>query len=134
MQISALFALAVAEVHGIRVEGIERRRTLVLAVVVGEHGAMLVEKVIGVADKHWIKLLPEGIPMSAISSLNQTLGRWFVTKYGRTQVVTTMSRVAPLGIGAAIGAGGNRVMSHMAIEASRRVFGPPPTRFAPAGL
>lgn len=40
-------ALAVAEAHGIRVDEVERRRTLVLAVVLGDRGAMLVEKIAG---------------------------------------------------------------------------------------
>lgn len=44
LEATALFVLAVAEVHGIHVAEVERRQTLVLAVLLGDHGAMLVEK------------------------------------------------------------------------------------------
>jgi hypothetical protein len=82
VQATTLFALAVAEVHGIAVEDVERRRALVLAIVVGDHGAMLVEKIAGRTGEHWGKLLPDVIPVSSITAINKTLGDWFVTKYG----------------------------------------------------
>jgi hypothetical protein len=134
LQATALFALAVAEVHGIRVEEVERRRALVLAVVVGEHGAMLVEKIAGQTSEHWGKLLPESIPMSSVTAINKTLGSWFVTKYGRGRGFVTMGRVAPLGIGVAIGAGGNRACGRVVVKTSRRVFGPPPANFPDDGV
>jgi hypothetical protein len=133
LQATALFALAVAEVHGIRVEEVERRRALVLAVVVGDHGAMLVEKIAGQTSEHWGKLLPESIPMSSITAINKTLGGWFVTKYGRKRGFVAMGRVAPLGVGVAIGAGGNRACGRVVVNTSRRVFGPPPANFPDDG-
>lgn len=128
---TALFALAVAEVHGIEVHDVERRRTVVWAVVIGDHGAMLMEKIVGEAGEHWIKLLPQEIPSSAVTALNKTVGRWFVTKYGHQQAALAIRKVAPLGMGTAVGAGGNRALSHLVITASRRMFGPPPASFPP---
>lgn len=132
LQATALFALAVAEVHGIRIEEVERRRTLVLAVVVGDHGARLVEKMTVQAAEHWAELLPEVIPMSSIAAVNNVLSPWFVTKYGRTRGIVAMSRVAPFGVGVLVGAGGNRALGRTVVNTSRRVFGPPPACF-PAG-
>lgn len=133
LQATAFFALAVAEVHGIGVEEVERRRALVLAVVVGDHGAMLVEKIAGHTSEHWGKLLPESIPMSSITAINKALGGWFVTKYGRKPGFVAMGRVAPLGIGVVIGAGGNRACGRVVVNTSRRVFGPPPANFPDNG-
>lgn len=133
LEATALFALAVAEVHGIRVDEVERRRTLVLAVVLGDRGAMLVEKMTGRTGQHWGDLLPDAIPMSSISSINKTLGRWFLTRYGCELGVLVCGRIAPFGIGAAIGAAGNRAFGRTVVNASQRVFGPPPARFADAG-
>ncbi|MGH3753793.1 MAG: hypothetical protein ACRDRP_14055 [Pseudonocardiaceae bacterium] len=133
LEATALFALAVAEVHGIRVEEVERRRTLVLAVVLGDRGAMLVEKMTGRTGQHWGDLLPDMIPMSSISAINTTLGRWFLTRYGRKLGVLALGRVAPFGIGAAIGAAGNRAFGRTVVNTSQRVFGPPPARFADGG-
>jgi hypothetical protein len=129
LETTALFALAVAEVHGIRVDEVERRRTLVLAVALGDNGAMLVEKIAGRGGEQWGKLLPDAIPMSSITAINKTLGRWFLTRYGRKQGVLALGRIAPFGIGVAIGAAGNRAVGRVVVDTSRRVFGPPPARF-----
>jgi hypothetical protein len=130
LETTALFALTVAEVHGIRVNEVERRRTLVLAVVLGEPGAKLVEKMAGQADQHWGELLPDGIPMSSITAINKTLGRWFLTRYGGKLGALAIGKVAPFGIGAAIGAGGNRALGRTVVTTSQQVFGPAPTSFA----
>jgi hypothetical protein len=130
---TALFALAVAEVHGVRIADIERRRTLLLAVVLGDNGAMLVEKMAGRTGQHWGDLLPEAIPLSSITAINKTLGRWFLRRYGRKQGMLAIGRLAPLGIGAAIGASGNHAFGRTVVTTSRRVFGPPPARFAEGG-
>jgi hypothetical protein len=130
---TALFALAVAEVHGIRVVDIERRRTLVFAVVLGDSGAMLVEKMAGRKVQHWGELLPDTIPLSSITSINKILGRWFLRKYGRKQGMLALGRLAPFGIGAAIGGAGNRAFGRTVVRTSRRVFGPPPTSFGEHG-
>ena len=127
---TALFALAVAEVHGIRITDVERRRTLLLAIVLGDNGAMLVEKMAGRTGQHWGDLLPEAIPLSSITAINKTLGRWFLRRYGRKQGMLAIGRLAPLGIGAAIGAAGNHAFGRTVVTTSRRVFGPPPARFA----
>ena len=130
---TALFALAAAEVHGIRVDEIERRRTLILAIVLGDSGAILVEKVTGRTSQHWGELLPDVIPMSSIAAINTTLGRWFLTRYGRKLGVLAFGRVAPFGIGAVIGAAGNRALGRTVVHTSQRVFGPPPARFTDDG-
>jgi hypothetical protein len=129
LEATALFALAVAEVHGIRVADVERGRTLVLAVVLGDSGAMLVEKMAGRTGQHWAELLPDAIPMSSITAINKTLGRWFLRNYSRKQGMMALGRLAPFGIGAAIGAAGNRAFGRTVVNTSRRVFGPPPTNF-----
>lgn len=133
LQATTLFALAVAEVHGIGVEDAERHQALVLAVIFGDHGAMLVEKIAGHTGEHWGRLLPESIPMSSITAVNKTVGGWFVTKYGRKRGFVAMGKVAPLGIGVAIGAGGNRACGRVVVDTSRRVFGPPPANFPDDG-
>ncbi len=127
---TVLFALAVAEVHGIRVVDVERRRTLLLAVVLGDNGAMLVGKMTGRRGQHWGDLLPEAIPLSSITAANKVLGRWFFRRYARKQGIVALGRLAPLGIGAAIGAAGNRAFGRTVVTTSRRVFGPPPSSFA----
>jgi hypothetical protein len=126
---TVLFALAVAEVHGIRVADVERRRTLLLALILGDNAAILVEKMAGRTSQHWAELLPDAIPLSSITAINKALGRWFLYRYGRKQGILALGRLTPLGIGAAIGAAGNRAFGRTVVNTSRQVFGPAPARF-----
>ena len=50
---SACFVLAVAEVHGVRVDDLERRRTLVTAILLGNSGATFFQKAAGRTGPHW---------------------------------------------------------------------------------
>ncbi len=122
LEASALFGLAVAEVHGEKIDDLERRRTLLLAVLLGDSGASLVEKAAGRTGKHWGKLLTDAIPMSSITKINKVLGRWFVTKYGTKQGIIVIGRLAPFGIGGI----GNALFGRTVVAGARRAFGEPP--------
>ncbi|KGN29913.1 hypothetical protein N802_10210 [Knoellia sinensis KCTC 19936] len=123
---SALYALALAEVHGVPVHDLERRRTLVMGVLLGNSGSKLMEKAAGRTGAHWGKLLTNSIPNSSIQQVNKVLGRNFVTKYGTKQGVFVIGKQAPVGIGAAIGAGGNAFFGYGVVKSAKRAFGPPP--------
>lgn len=129
LETTALFTLAVAEVYAIRVDEAERRRELVLTVVFEDGGAMLIDKVSGRTGEHWSKFLTDLIPMSSLSAINKTLGHWLVTHYPRNPGAAVISKILPFGIGAGIGAAGNHAFGRMVVNASRRVFGPPPDNF-----
>src|SRR5689334_317246 len=76
LEASAVFTLAVAAVHGVAPEDRERRRALVLAVVLGETGMEIVEKSVGHSAKNWGGLLAGKIP--GISAMNDTLLKRFL--------------------------------------------------------
>jgi len=131
---TTLFALAVAEVHGIRADEVQRRQTLVLDVVFGDHGPPQAEEPADQTDQHcgdphWGDPRLYMLPISLIAAINKPLSRWLVTKFGSTQAALVIGRIAPLGIGAAAWAAGNRGVGLMMLDASRRVFGPPPPNF-----
>jgi hypothetical protein len=126
IEASALFCLAVAEVHGVQIEDLERRRTLLMGVLMGNGGSRVVEKVAGRTGTYWAKSLVKAVPMARIDAVNKVLGPRFVTKYGTKQGVLVLGRDLPFGIGAVIGAGGNAVLGRVAIGGARRAFGPPP--------
>ncbi len=128
LEATALFTLAVAEVHGVTVEDLDRRRALILAVLLGNSGSAIVEKAAGRTGAHWGKLLVQGMPMERISVVNRLLGRNFVTKYGTKQGILVLGRAFPFGLGAAIGAGGNTALGYASVKAARRAFGTPPPR------
>ena len=126
VEATALFALAVAEVHGVRVTDLERRRTLVTAILFGESAASFVEKAVGRTGKYWGNSLVKAIPMTVINKVNKTLGPRFVTKWGTRQGVLVLGREVPFGIGAGIGAAGNFLIGQGSVRAARRAFGPAP--------
>jgi hypothetical protein len=126
IEASALFCLAVAEVHGVQIDDLERRRTLVMGVLMGTGGSQFVEKAAGRTGPHWAKALVKAVPMAKIDAVNDVLGRWFSTKYGDNRGIIVLGRDLPYGIGAAIGAGGNAVLGLMTVRGARRAFGPAP--------
>ncbi|MGH3774750.1 MAG: DUF7662 domain-containing protein [Pseudonocardiaceae bacterium] len=107
LEATALFTLAVAEVHGTPVHDIERRRMLLLAIVFGTRG-----------------------PGLAYSG--KRVHRWLVTRYRTKRWILAISTILPFGIGAAIGAVSNRAYGRMVVAASRQVFGPIPPTVVPA--
>lgn len=123
---SACFVLAVAQVHGVQVDDLERRRTLVMAVLLGNSGSSFVQRAAGRTAPHWGRAIVRGIPMSAINNVNKVLGRHFITKYGTKQGLLVLGRQVPFGLGALIGAGGNAALGRTTIAAARSAFGPAP--------
>lgn len=126
---TVMFALSYAEIHDVQVDDLERRRTLVYAVLLGQSGTATVRTAAGRVGQHWGRSIVRGIDMNAIRAINKVLGRNFVTKWGTKQGILVLGREIPLGIGAAIGAGGNTAFGYIGIRAARRAFGPPPLGF-----
>ncbi|WP_410593970.1 hypothetical protein [Amycolatopsis sp. lyj-23] len=127
LELSVLFVLSVAEVHGVRLDEIERRRTLVMGILLGQSGSStIVGKAAERTGQHWARQLVSKVPMSRLNQINSVLGRNFVTKYGTKQGVIVLGRVAPFGIGAVIGGGANATVAALAVRAARRAFGPAP--------
>lgn len=129
LEASVLFCLAVGELHGVRVDDLERRRTLVTAILLGQSGSTFVQKVAGRTGPHWGRAIVRGIPMSSINGVNKVLGRHFVTKFGTKQGLLVLGRHVPFGLGAAIGAGGNAALGRATVLSARRAFGHPPPEF-----
>jgi hypothetical protein len=122
---TVLYVLARGEVQGVTVADIERRRTLVMAVMLGDVGAKGVSKVAERTGQHWARQLVQRVPMSKILAVNKVLGKNFVTKYGTKQGIVVLGKVIPFGIGAVIGGTANAVFSQGIITASNRAFGVP---------
>ncbi len=122
---TAMYVLALAEVHGVTVSDPDVRRALVLTTLVGETGVAAAEEGIG---KHWATVLGRRGSDESLGGLNTRLGRLLITRFGARQGALLMGRAIPLGIGAGVGAVGNAALARAAISAARRTFGPPPDR------
>ena len=126
LEMTALFAFSLAQIHGIPLDEIERRRTLVMGIMIGGGGADAIPKIAERTGRHWAKQIVAKVPASKLLQINKVLGKNFITKYGTKQGIIVLGRVVPFGVGAVIGGGANLVLAETAIRASRRAFGPPP--------
>ncbi|WP_372595520.1 hypothetical protein [Actinotalea sp.] len=127
---SSAFALAVAEVHGIAVQDTARRRTLLLATVLGEHGAATVGAESGLSGTAWARTVLTSMPTSTIKRVNTALARRLVRRQASRQGALAVGRLAPFGIGAVIGATGARALGRTVVLGAERAFGPPPAAFS----
>lgn len=125
---AVVYTLAVAEIHSVPTDAPERRRALVLGVVMGETGQAVLAKVTG-RSRDWVEEVTDRLPLSKLGPLNSSLTRWFVKRYVVRQAVLAVGRALPLGIGVVIGAAGNVVTARAVIRAAQRSFGPPPARW-----
>lgn len=124
---SVLYVLTLAEIYGIDVEDIERRRFLVMTALLGDSGATTVTRTLSKRTvPYWSKAIIEGIPMSAIKAANKVLGPRFITKYGAKQGVLVLGKQLPLAIGAVVGAGANTIFGDLVVRSARKILGDPP--------
>ncbi len=128
---SAAFALAVAEVHGIEVEDVARRRTLVLATVLGDQGASVIGTEAGLTSmgSAWAKQVLTKMPSSTVRRVNGALAKRMLKRQAAKHGALAVGRLVPFGVGAAIGVTGARSLGRTVIDGARRAFGPPPTSF-----
>jgi hypothetical protein len=126
LELTALFAFSLAHIHGVPLDEIERRRTLVMGIMIGGSGAEAIPKIAERTGRHWAKQIVAKVPASKLLQINRVLGKNFITKYGTKQGIIVLGSIVPFGVGAVIGGGANLVLAQTAIRASRRAFGPPP--------
>lgn len=146
---SALYVLAVAELHGIAVDDLERARPLVLGMLLGQKSQLGVSKlvmgavgmgavssaksaasgVVGKAMPHgWGEVLTEQLPESALAPLTIALGRESI-KLGGKLSAGTIGKAIPFGVGAVIGGLGSFTFGRDVVKAARGAFPETPTDF-----
>lgn len=126
LEASALLTLAIASVHGIAPHDHQQRRTLVLAVALGESGMEIVERATGLTAANWSRLVTGRIPAQTMRTMNSALVRKFVTKYAAKRSALILGKLLPAGVGAVIGGAGNRAIGRGVIDNARDAFGPAP--------
>jgi hypothetical protein len=131
LEATAVFVLATAEVYGIPADHRERRRALVLAVLVGDDGKHAVADLIGPGRTSgaWISDGAASLPLPAVSQLNSRLMKYFIKRYTLKRGAIAFGKLLPVGIGAVVGGVGNRVMGRKIIANARQAFGNPPARW-----
>ncbi|BBX23472.1 hypothetical protein MTER_28830 [Mycolicibacter terrae] len=131
LEATAFFVLSVAEVHGIPVDNRERRRALVLAVLVGDKGKGAMAELLGAGRTSgaWLTEGTAAVPLPAVSELNSRLLRYFVKRFTLRRGALAFGKLLPVGLGAVIGALGNRMMGKKIVGNARKAFGPAADRW-----
>jgi hypothetical protein len=131
LEATAFFALAIAAVYGVSAENRERRRTLVLAVLVGDDGKHAMGELLGSGRTNgaWLSEGMASLPMPALSQLNSRLLKRAVRRYTLRRSALFFGKMLPIGIGAIIGAIGNRMVGKKIVRNTRKAFGTPPARW-----
>lgn len=122
LEATMLYVMSHAEVTGVDLRDLERRRTLLMAVLLGSSGQRTIEKVVGRTGPHWGKKIAEAVPLETIRQINKVLGPNFVTRYGTRQGIVVLGRLAPFGVGTALGGVMGAVSSSVVIKGTRRAF------------
>lgn len=126
---SGVLAMAVADVHGIDVEDVPRRKAVLLTALLGPKGPELLEQQIGISTLTWGRTLLTRVPLGTVKAVNRTLRRRVLTVSTAKAGSIMLGRLLPFGVGAVIGYSGGRVMGNSMIRGIDSAFGPPPAQF-----
>jgi hypothetical protein len=131
LEATAFYALAVASVYGVLTEDRERRRALVLSVLVGDDSKQAMSELIGGGRTSgaWLSEGVASLPMSSLSQLNSRLLKRAVRRFTLRRSALLFGKILPVGIGAVIGAIGNRLAGKKIVRNARDAFGEPPARW-----
>ncbi|KAA8967666.1 hypothetical protein [Mycobacterium sp.] len=131
LEATAFFALALAAVYGIPTDHRERRRALVLAMLVGDDSKRAIAELIGPGRTSgaWLSEGLASLPMPALSRLNSRWLAYAGKRYTLGRGALLCAKLMPVGVGAVIGATGNRLVGKMIVGNARAAFGTPPIRW-----
>lgn len=131
LEATALFVLATAEVYGIPADHRERRRALVLAVLVGDDSKRAIGELIGPGRTNggWLAEGMASLPMSTLARLNTRMLKYAVRRYAVKRGALMFGKMLPVGVGAAVGGVGNRIVGKKIVNNARQAFGVPPARW-----
>lgn len=137
LEATALYAQAVAELHGVHTEDADRTRTMVMALMLGEDGRQVMNQILASGARGKGMVSSWGLMMGKDDSKAFDVGRvvrnMFVKRFLLKQTGAVFGRALPFGVGAIVGGGANLAMSKQVVSATHEAFGPLPTTF-PAEL
>lgn len=129
---AAFYTMASAKIRGVDISNSERRRGLILLVLLGSKGTAIVDTIIG--DTAGFAGLPSAASLARLSTTRmQTVNNRLLStalKQAKKRIrVAWLGKLMPLGIGAAIGLFTNRKLAKRFINNARDSLGVLPAHF-----
>ena len=131
---TALYAQAVAELHGVNVKDPDLARSMVMAIMLGEEGSQLMNTVLlqtgkatGVSGR-WGMLLG-GKSSGKMFSVERAIRNMFIKRFLTRQIGAFLGRALPFGVGAVVGGGANYGLGKDVVKNTREAFGDAPPFF-----
>lgn len=132
---AALYTTASAHLRGVDIRDPERRRALILAVILGAPGTALVDTLIGdpasadSAEQGGLAKRLNRLNIPTLNTINTQLMK--MAKSRLTKKVRNMwiGKLLPLGVGLVLGTMANRKLADQVIENTRKSLGPIPAQF-----
>lgn len=130
LEAAAFYTLAVAEVHGVDVRVGEHEELLVMTIMLGASGtAILSNAVSSSGGASAGSLAGRSLQVPGIREVNRRMMSRFARKFAVKRATLAMGKLAPAGIGAAVGGWGNRRLGRTVLDTARTTFGAPPDRW-----
>ena len=131
VEATALFVLAKAAVYNIPADHRERRRALVLSVLVGDDGKRAIGELIGPGRTNggWLAEGMASLPLPTLGRLNTRMLKYFIKRYTVRRGALMFGKMLPVGIGAVVGGAGNRMVGKKIVRNARDAFGVAPARW-----
>ncbi|MDO5618663.1 di- and tripeptidase [Kocuria sp.] len=135
LEMTALYAQSIAELHGVSTEDPDKTRAMVMALMLGEDGQALMGQVLakggnaGLATSNWGLMLGSGAGQGA--TVTRTLRNMFIKRFLKRQSGAFLGRALPFGIGAVVGGGANYALARAVVKATREAFGDLSATFPP---
>lgn len=121
------YVLTVAELRGLHLTSPERRRTLVLAALLGQDGLEAVHGALGLTTLYWASQYLAQMPLTRARSINQQLAARLAKRQLRRGGLLAVGRLVPFGVGAVIGWAGGRTLADQVIDAAQAALAPAPS-------
>lgn len=129
LEAAAFYTLAVAEVHGVDVREGDHEELLVMTVMLGASGTAILANAVGSggASAGGASLASSALRVPGLKEVNRRMLHRFVRKFAVKRAGLAMGKLAPAGLGAAVGGWGNRRLGRTVVDTADATFGAPPT-------
>lgn len=124
LESAAFYTLAVAEVHGVDVRRGEHEELLVMTIMLGASGTAILSNAVGSSGSGSLAGQARRVP--GLKEINKRMLHRFVRKFGVKRASLALGKLAPAGLGAAVGGWGNRKLGRTVVDTADATFGAPP--------